>query len=92
MDVKQFVETHPVLVPVVSSAREKFMEYFGAETRLEIFTDPEDNQSTPKLFALALTPLSVKDASVLLDRLDEDWWLAQPYEVRRLMNIDVQYV
>ena len=85
---------NPQLVDVLFEARTKFDAYFSADTRssLEVFIDPEDDHSAPRLFALILTALPSDEASARLDRLDEDWWLDQPYEVKRLMNIDVEYV
>ena len=92
--VIHFLEQNPFLTGVLLEVREKLDHYFGAETRssLEVFTDPEDNHSDPKLFALILTTLPSDQASTLLDRLDQEWWLDQPYEVKRLLNIDVEYV
>jgi len=93
-DVSRFLEENLFLVNVLLDVRTKFDEYFGAECRsvLEVFVDPEEDQSRPKLFALILAAPSSGEASTLLDRLDQEWWLDQPYEVRRLMNIDVEYV
>ncbi len=93
-DVAEFLEANHFLVDVLFEVRKQFDSYFGADTRssLEVFTDPEDNHSAPKLFALVLTALPFKDASSRLDRLDNDWWLRQPNEVKRAMNIDIEYL
>lgn len=92
--VSDFLKQNTQLVRVLFEARPKFDSYFGPETRssLEVFIDPEDDRANPKLFALILTTLPSSEASTRLQQLDEDWWLDQPYEVRRLMNIDVEYV
>lgn len=93
-DVSRFLEENPFLVNVLLDVRTKFDEYFGADSRsvLEVFVDPEEDQSSPKLFALTLAAPSSDKVSASLDRLDQEWWLDQPYEIRRLMNIDVEYV
>lgn len=92
--VNGFLERHPALFRVLFEARKKFDEYFGANTipSLEVFIDPEDDHSNPKLFALIPAAAASREASAVLDKLDEEWWLDQPYEIRRLVNIDVEYV
>jgi len=93
-DVVAFLKHNRFLVNVLFETRKQFDKYFGADTpsRLEVFSDPEDNRSFPKLFALILTKLSSDDASTRLDQLDQEWWLDQPSEVRRVFNIDVDYI
>lgn len=94
--VCDFLRQHQALVPILIQVRTKFDEYFGitefARPRLEVFVDPEGENSEPSLFALVPTTLPFQEAVIRLDRLDEDWWLDQPSEVRCLMNIDVEYV
>lgn len=92
--VCDFLRQHRSLIPILAEVRQKFDEYFGVTEnhgpRLEVFVDAEED-SQPKLFALALVAPSA-EVSAQLDRMDQEWWLEQPYEVRRLMNIDVEYV
>jgi len=94
--VVEFLRQHRSLVPVLAEAREKFDQYFGiaefTRPRLEVFIEPQGEDSEPSLFALVPTTLPFKEAVTRLDRLDEDWWFDQPSEVRCLMNIDVEYV
>ncbi|HKO62481.1 MAG TPA: hypothetical protein VJV03_15055 [Pyrinomonadaceae bacterium] len=92
--VCRFLKDHWFLVSILFEARKRFDQYFGADARaaLELITDPEDDSSTTKLFALILTSLSSNDASTRLDRLDEEWWFNQPPDVRRVLSIDVDYV
>ena len=91
--VMQFVERNLFLVDVLIEARKKIDHYFGSDTltSLEVFTDPEEDHSGPILFVLILTPLRSDDASGRFERLDQEWWLDQRYEVKRAMNIDVEY-
>lgn len=92
--VVQFLEQHRFLIEVLFGVREKFVQYFGSDSRtsLEVFTDPDDENSDSKLFALILTSLHSSEASARLDQLDQEWWLEQPYEVKRAMNLDIDYV
>ncbi|HMH44636.1 MAG TPA: hypothetical protein VK557_14190 [Pyrinomonadaceae bacterium] len=92
--VCDFLRQHRSLINLLLEARSKIDEYFNPALppSLELFTDPEDIQSRPKLFALIRTTLGPKDASTRLDRFDQEWWLHQAREVRRVMNIDVDYV
>ncbi len=91
--VIQFLERNLFLVDVLIEARKEIDQHFGSDTltSLEVFTDPEEDQSGPILFVLILTPLHLDDASGGLERLDQEWWLDQPYEVKRAMNIDLEY-
>jgi hypothetical protein len=91
--VCQFLKRYSFLIPVLFEVRKKVDQYFGTETlsNLELFTDPEDDGGNSKLFALILTALPSSDASARLDRMDQEWWLEQPYEVRRAMNLDINY-
>lgn len=88
-----FLQENPLLVDTLLETRQKIDHYFGLETRsaLEVFTDPEDDEHC-KLFALILTQLPSSEASRHLNEMDEGWWFTQPYEVKRLMNIDVEYI
>lgn len=92
--IRQFLKNHRVLIPVLTEVRQKVDQYFGSETlsNLELFIDPEDNPSEPTLFALILTTLPATEATTRLARLDDEWWLDLPHDIRRLMNIDVEYV
>src|SRR3989442_6843570 len=93
-NVIQFLERNLFLVDVLIEARKKVDQHFGSDTltSLEVFTDPEEDQSDPMLFVLILTPFHSDDASGRLERLDQEWWLNQPYEAKRAMNIDLEYV
>jgi hypothetical protein len=92
--VRQFLTDHRSLIPMLFEIRQKFDHYFGSESLsdLEVFTDPEDDGHSQKLFALVLTKLPPRAAVPRLDQLDRDWWLRQPYEVRSAMNIDLKYI
>ena len=91
--VNQVLERNLFLVDVLIEARKKIDHYFGSDTltSVEGFTDPEDDHSDPTLFVLILTALDSDDASTRLERLDQEWWLGQPYQVKRAMNIDLEY-
>lgn len=93
-DVVAFLKHNWFLVDVLFEVRKQFDKYFGADTRsrLEVFTDPDDNNSNPKLFALVVSTLPSNDASTRLGRFDEEWWFDQPSKVRRVLSIDVDYI
>lgn len=92
--VCDYLKAHDFLIPILFELRKKIDQYFSSDTlsNLELFTDPEDDNSASKLFALILTSLSSDDASTRLEQLDEEWWLDQPREVRRVLSIDVDYI
>lgn len=92
--VCDYLTANHFLIPVLFEVRKKIGHYFGPHTlsKLELFTDPEDINANPKLFALILTALSSDDASTRLERLDDEWWLDQPREIRRVLGLDVDYI
>ena len=90
--VREYLRRQRFLVDILFELRQKVNHLFGRDTisSLEIFTDPEDDSS--KLFALILTTLPSREASAKLDQLDQTWWLGQSFEVKRAMNIDIEYL
>lgn len=91
--VAEFLEINPHLTDVLIESRKQVVKHFGTQTKsaIEVFTDPDDGDDR-KLFVLILTTLPSDEASSRLDQLDQEWWLTQPIEVKRVMNIDVEYV
>jgi hypothetical protein len=91
--VRKFLAEHQFLIKVLFDARQKVNQIFGVDTpmTLKLFTDPEDEPGETMLFVLVLTSLPVKEATARLMKIDEDWWVDQPNELTRLMNIDVEY-
>ena len=69
---------HPYLEKLLLETHGKIREYFGPGTpvALEVFTDYESSgEDQGPLFAIIQTNLTYCEASGLLDRLDEEWWL-----------------
>jgi hypothetical protein len=76
--VEAFLTAHPYLEKLLLETHGKIREYFGqdASAALEVFTDCEcDGEDEGPLFAIIQTNLTYCEASGLLDRLDEEWWL-----------------
>ena len=44
-----------------------------------------------QLSAYIATPMPVEDALACLDRLDEEWFLSQPAEIRRVFNFNLDF-
>jgi len=91
--VTSFLHVNSFLGDLLFEAYGKAQEYFGSNTplALEVFTDPE-NQAHVELFVLILTNLSPTDASSLLARLDQEWWLEASGSARNRLNIDVEFM
>ena len=91
--VAEFIEQTPIVIDSLFEAWQKINQYFSnqANAALEVFTDPDDSNDR-RLFVLILTTLPSDEASSRLDQLDQQWWLSQPIDVKRVMNIDVEYV
>ncbi|HEY9848337.1 MAG TPA: hypothetical protein V6D28_02675 [Leptolyngbyaceae cyanobacterium] len=89
--ILHFLDKLPFLVPVLLEVPNKIGQYFrNYQLFLEVVNDPEiiDYQ---QLFILISTNISTDEAMDKLDRLENDWWLNIPYEVRDKLCIDVEY-
>jgi hypothetical protein len=75
MEVSEFLEAHPFLVPLLVEAHDRIGEYFEPqpEVVLEAVTDPEADDDR-QLVAYLQTQFGVDEALARLDRLDENWW------------------
>lgn len=76
MEVSEFLEARPFLVPLLVEAHDKIGEYFEPqpEVVLEVVADPEADDER-ELFAFIQTSLLPEEALDRLERLDDDWWL-----------------
>jgi len=93
-EVVQYLRQHPHLVPLLVEAADVIPHYFGAGAALvlEVFTDPEDNDPRPELFAVVQTTLGPVAALDRLDRLGADWWFAKSPAPPSVLVIDVEFV
>lgn len=93
-EVAQYLRRHPHLVPLLSEAAAIIPRYFGVGVPLvlEVFTDPEDDDPRPELFAVVQTSLDPKAALDRLDRLGADWWFAKSPTAPGVLVIDVEFV
>lgn len=75
LEVGEFIERHPFLLPLLREARVHIHEHFpGEEVALEVVVDPEE-PDFEELFAYIQTDLPPEDALSRLRQLDSDWWL-----------------
>ena len=92
LEVSEFLEAHPFLLPLLVEAYDKIVECFGPhpEVILEVVTDPEamDGRS---LFAFIQTSLSPEEALSKLDRLDQEWWLDSSARSENSLCIHVEF-
>jgi hypothetical protein len=88
--VLQFIEKHPFLISPLLSIPDNVRNYiYDSQLSLEVLADPEINDYL-QLFILISTQLDSNEAIDKLDKFEDDWWLQIPYEVRKLVAIDVE--
>jgi len=92
-EVSQFLDTHPLLVPLLVEAHGKIVQHFGPspEVALEVVTDPEV-QGLVELFGYIVTRLTPEEAGKQLRRFDQDWFLNQLPHAKGLLNFDVEFL
>jgi hypothetical protein len=90
--VKRFLHARPQLVEVLLEARVHLQRYFGPDPQvaLEVVSDPE-TEDLKELFAYIHTSLPVDEALARLDKLDEDWFLAQLDRVDGQFNFNLEF-
>jgi hypothetical protein len=74
-EVRGFLEENPFLIPLLQEAHIHIKKLFpNSDVVLEVVTDPEI-AGEKDLVAFIVVGENVEDASEMLDRLDEEWWL-----------------
>lgn len=91
--VKQFLEKHVFLTPLLLEASTKIKEYFrpSANLALEVPVDPEDGKYQ-ELWIRIQTDVAPADALPLLTKFDDEWWLEASANSKNLLNIKLEYV
>lgn len=91
--VRRFLVRHPYLLELLPDAFRHVRRLFGADTpiELDITTDPEGT-GPDVLFAYIVTSRPVDEALVLLNQLDEQWYLLQPVDVLEIFNFNLHFV
>jgi len=93
LEVSQFLDTHPFLVPLLVEAHGKIEQYFGPspDVVLEVVTDPEAIDDR-ELFAFIRTSFLPDEALGRLDRFDDEWWLDAMDKTLGALCIDVEFL
>jgi len=87
--VRQYLEYHTQLLPVLGELPNQVGHYFGR--RADVFlTRAGCLKRGCGLLVRIKTPLSQEDAWERLDRLDHGWWLSQADWVRDQIRVEVQ--
>ncbi len=91
-EVLSFLNDCPFLVQLLIEARNAIARCFGEfqKVALEVVTDPEA-ENDRELFAFIQTNLEPNDALDKLDRLDQEWWLAESDRAKSKLCIHVEF-
>lgn len=88
--ILQFLAKYPFLISTLLSVPDNIRTYISdSQLSLELVADPEITDYL-QLFILIYTQLDLDEAIDKLDKFEDDWWLQIPYEVRKLVAIDVE--
>ncbi|MDQ3714014.1 MAG: hypothetical protein M3388_17600 [Acidobacteriota bacterium] len=92
-EVKSFLSKNRFLISLLEEIPNKIFQYYGGEQKiaLEVFYEPDFPQSS-KLWVSVLTELSAEEARSIMDKIDEDWWLANINRAKCKLNIGIDYV
>jgi uncharacterized protein YuzE len=92
-EVLSYLIANPFLIGILLEAPGKVGGHFGPDTPLdlEIFTDPEDEDSQ-ELFVLIHADLTPEQALQRLANLDREWWLETSALTRCRLNLDIRYI
>lgn len=90
--VSEFLDTHPLLVPLLVEAYSRIGDYFGPQPQviLEVVTDPEAMDDR-QLVAFIRTDLHPAEALARLDRLDKDWWFEASHRSLGKLCLHLEY-
>jgi hypothetical protein len=76
-DTKSVLAQCPELLRVLTEASARIRTLFGEDAKLvlEVFRNPEAMNPDACLYLVIKTGLAPSEAGLLLDQLDEEWWL-----------------
>lgn len=91
-EVRQFLNQHRNLLPILIDAKREIDLHFGNSTpaTLEVSIDADD-PTDRELFLSILTSLDPDDALDRLDALDRSWWLAVLPRAHGKLTIGLEY-
>lgn len=92
-EVKKFLWNYNLIIDTLFEAYKQIKIIFGenmAEIYLELNRDPEED--VEELFIIVKTNLSPDQSLALLNKLDEAWWLYIDYEIRKILEIDIENI
>ena len=91
--VIKFLQAHPELMETLFEGQMLVEKHFGVGQgyRLEMSTDPENEELRQQLVVYIRTSLSVKDAHYRLERFDEEWTLHQSAQTLRDLMFTLEF-
>ncbi|MCW5969753.1 MAG: hypothetical protein KIT57_14700 [Blastocatellales bacterium] len=90
--VKTFLEEKPYLASLLSEASFEIKARFGQSTQLELEVVDDIEDGDRKLFAYILTPLDLRDALLVRDRFDDEWWFAASKRAKGHLILDLGFI
>ena len=92
--LRTILRGNPELTDLVLEAAGELQGAFGdrATIALEHYIDPEFPGAQPRVFVLAVTSLSFRDADEILDRILEGWWADNHSRADCLVSLATEFV
>ncbi|MFS8571189.1 MAG: hypothetical protein FWJ62_09255 [Thermaerobacter sp.] len=94
IDVTSFLLRRPEVMVLLFEVYARAGRYFGFPPQmvLEVYRDPEVPKPDEQLCVLIQTALPVPEAFARLNALDREWWLDVPWDLRRHVILDVEFL
>lgn len=92
-EVADFIGENLFLLEILEEAPNQISRYFGENRKLalRVAYEPEFPRSS-ELWIEILTELSAKEATRLLEKLDENWWLENTEKGGGKVNVTVKFI
>ena len=90
--VHTYLAAHPYLVEILREADPEIGKRFGEATKVTLSVEDDVDQiGVETLWGFIRTPLPVRDARDLLDRLDREWWILRYKEANDQLLFSLEF-
>jgi hypothetical protein len=91
--VGEFVSENLYLLDLLEEIPSRIYTYFGVNQQLALrVTHEPEFPNSSELWVDVLTKLSAQEATQLLDKFDEEWWLENMERANYKLNITVEFI
>ena len=94
LEVEDYLNDAPELNDITLDGIRVLSEAFthNTEFNIVVFIDPESQEPHKELFIEIKTSLDFDEATNLMEKVDDEWYMALPNDVHDKFNIDLVFV